>query len=185
MKRTFIAFDIIPSRETKAAYDHIRTKLRQEKIVWVQEHQFHITVKFLGDTPEETIPGIIDKLSDILGLYPVFSIKIKSMGVFKSLRDPRIIWLGCVAEPVLENLHKAIEIGFSSIGFETENRKYSPHLSIGRVKMMRQVNHLAELIVENNEVEFQQLLVREIMLYESQLKPSGAVYTPLHTFKLL
>ena len=71
-----------------------------------------------------------------------------------------------------------------TLGFQSENRTFSPHLTLGRIKLIREINPLAELLVAYKDMEFQQQMVKEIILYESRLLPSGAVYSPLRVFEL-
>jgi 2'-5' RNA ligase len=184
VKRTFIAFDIIPSPETKAFYEQIRHKLRLEKINWIEDAGFHMTLKFLGDTPEESIPGITESLRIVSDHYAPFNISLNGLGLFKSLREPRVIWIGCDFDPVLGKIRKEIDDTLETFGFPSDQRRFTPHLTLGRIKQIRQVNQLAEIIAAYQEVHFQQQQVKEIIFYESQLSPSGARYMPLYTFHL-
>jgi 2'-5' RNA ligase len=184
MKRTFIAFDIVPAASTKAAYDEIRLKLKQEKITWVDDARFHLTLKFLGDTKEEQIPEISETLEKAISGFKSFPVTLAGMGIFKNVHDPRVLWLGCRFDDRIEQIKKAIDDALVPFGFEAEGRSFSPHFTLGRIKQIRQVNPLTELIAAYSGVEFQQQQIRQIIFYESHLKPTGALYTPISVFSL-
>jgi len=184
MKRTFIAFDIIPSTETQAAYQNIRHKLHPNNINWVPDNNFHITINFLGDTPDEILPGLFESMRSVISDFSPFHVKLSGTGIFGNLRDPRVLWIGCRFDPVLDQIRVRFDSMLEIIGFRSESRTFSPHLTLGRIKLIRQINPFTEVLEEYKNVEFQQQTIKEIILYESRLLPSGAVYTPLHVFEL-
>ncbi|HLO60738.1 MAG TPA: RNA 2',3'-cyclic phosphodiesterase [Bacteroidales bacterium] len=184
MKRTFIAFDITPENETRAAYEIIRQKLRSENISWITDRNFHMTLKFLGDTPEDHIPGICKTIRNSLAEFSTFPVILAGVGLFKNIHDPKVLWMGCRADTTLENLKARLEKEMTVFGYELEQRRFSPHLTLGRIKQVRQVNQLTEVISMFRDKVFQVQEVKEIIYYESTLKPSGAVYTPIEVFRL-
>jgi|WetSurSiteA1Bulk_404760.scaffolds.fasta_scaffold00196_12 RNA 2',3'-cyclic 3'-phosphodiesterase len=179
MKRIFIAIDIVPSPKLKEDYELVRYRMRLERINWVQVDNLHITLNFLGDTEEEMLPDIMDRLQDIANGKQPFGLTLRSFGVFSSLRDPRVIWIGCDPCPELVQIKKELDYCLSGFGFVPENRAFSPHLTLGRVKAIRQQNQLAQLISLYKEVVFQKQPVDRIVMYESKLTPEGAAYIPL------
>jgi 2'-5' RNA ligase len=184
MKRTFIAFDITPETETRSAYEVIRQKLRYENISWISDRNFHMTLKFLGDTPEENIPGICKTIRNCLTEFSSFPVILAGVGLFKNIHDPRVLWMGCRADAELEKIKTSLEKELAAFGFEPDERRFSPHLTLGRIKQVRQVNQLTEVISMFREKVFQVQEVKEIIYYESRLKPTGAVYTPIEVFRL-
>jgi 2'-5' RNA ligase len=184
MKRTFIAFNIIPAAETKSAIEVVRHKLRLEKINWVPDENFHMTLKFLGNTELSLLPEITLKIKKALSGFSPFGVMLHGIGVFKQLSDPRVIWMGCEVSMELNDMKHAIEHALSEFGFEEESRPFNPHLTIGRIHQMRQINQLTEVVALFRNTTFQKDEIREIIFYESQLLPEGARYTPLQIFKL-
>jgi len=184
MKRTFIAFNINPSETVKETYEILRQRLRTERINWIDPGKLHITVKFLGDTEEDSLPAITDTLSQIIAPYKPFRINLHGLGVFRNIHDPHVIWMGCRIEDPMISLKAEIEESLGNFGFEPEKRGFSPHLTLGRIKMMRQTNQLSELIAIYKDQQFQELLIDELIFYESKLTSAGSVYTPIEVFRL-
>ena len=184
VKRTFIAFEIKASAKLKQDYELIRHRLRLERINWIPVENLHITLNFLGDTGEESLPEIIRSVETIAGKHAPLEIMLRSFGVFKSLREPRVIWMGCSIDPDLVQLKKELDNCLSLFGFEPDNREFLPHLTLGRVKQIRQINQLAQLITLFKESEFQRQWIDKLVLFESILKPEGPEYIPIHELPL-
>jgi 2'-5' RNA ligase len=184
MKRTFIAIDIVPSPRLIEDYDLVRYRLRTERINWVPAGQLHITLNFLGDTDEESLLQIGQTIERTVNTKTNFELTLRSLGVFRSLREPRVIWIGCDKCPGIEHIKKELDHSLTIFGFEPEDRDYSPHLTLGRVKEMRQQNQLSQLITLYKEVAFQKQIVDKITMYESKLTPAGPEYLPLYVFLL-
>ena len=183
-KRTFIAVDIQPGNRLKEAFELIRYRMRLEKINWVETGNMHITLSFLGDTDESLLPGISGAIRNAAGQFQPFELVLRSFGVFKNLSDPRVLWFGCDASETLAQIKNKLDDLLLPIGFEPENRKYSPHLTLGRVKGIKQVNQLSQLIALYKEAIIQQQQIDRIVFYESRLTQQGAVYVPIQTFLL-
>lgn len=184
MKRTFIAIDIPASKKIKECLNILSTRLAGEKIKWTAYNNLHLTLKFLGDTEDKTIPGIESKLSEITKNIAAFQITIKNAGVFKNMRDPRIIWLGIEAGEELTELKNSIETEITLFGFPPEKRKFSPHLTVGRIRFLGNKNILSQIIDDYHSQILQQFTVPEIVFYESILKKEGPEYIPLGRYKL-
>lgn len=184
MKRTFLAVDIRPNEKLKKDFELIRYRLRLERINWVSAENLHITTNFLGDTDEELIPVMVKSIEKSLTLLPAFELVIRSFGVFRNLHDPRVIWLGCDPCPVLQQIKSELDLILSDLGFKPEERDFSPHLTLGRVKNLRQVNQLSQLIVQFKEAIIQKSWIDQVIFYESRLTPAGPEYTKIKDFTL-
>jgi len=183
-RRLFFAVDILPGKALLEAYDLIRYRLRLEKINWVATDQMHITLAFLGDTEDEVIPDIITGATEVLNLHREFEITLSAAGVFKNLHDPRVFWIGCLATPEFQQIKSDLDRVLAGSGYEPDNRVFSPHLTLGRIKGLRNPNQLAQLITLYKDVYFQQDVIRQVILYESRLTPEGPEYTPVQVFNL-
>ena len=183
-KRTFIAVDVLPGSGLKEAYELIRYRMRLEKINWVETGNMHITLSFLGDTDENLIPEIVQVIRNTADQFQPFEMVLRSFGVFKNLSDPRVLWFGCEAPETLTLIKKMLDEHLLPLGFEPENRHFAPHLTLGRVKAVRQLNQLTQLITLYKDAEIQKQQTDRIVFYESRLTPQGAVYTPIETFQL-
>ncbi|NSW95231.1 MAG: RNA 2',3'-cyclic phosphodiesterase [Bacteroidales bacterium] len=184
MKRIFIAVSIDPSNELLALMSELKSVLSKDRIKWVDHGIMHLTLSFLGDTEEKRIPELSAILKDCCAGSGSFYFKIKGMGVFRNLRDLRVIWAGISDDGNLERLYNKIREGLNEKGFPTEERPFSPHLTLGRVKSVGNTNSVKALIEKYREKEFQSVQVTEIILYESILMQTGPVYKPLSRFSL-
>jgi RNA 2',3'-cyclic 3'-phosphodiesterase len=184
MKRTFLAVDIHPTEKLKEDFGLIRRRLRLEKINWVPEGSLHITTNFLGDTEEDILPLMVKNFEGSLLSMPAFELVIRSFGVFRNLHDPRVIWLGCDPCPTLQQIKNRLDQVLAGLGFKPESRDFSPHLTLGRVKNLRQVNQLSQLITLYKDVVFQKLRIDHLNFYESRLTPVGPEYISIKNFPL-
>jgi 2'-5' RNA ligase len=185
IKRTFFAIDIPSDDFMAGVLPAIRNQLQGEKIKWIPSDQLHLTLKFLGDTPENTIPGIISAVTGLLDKIPVITLQLCSVGLFKNLNNPRIIWIGIKPCPPLHQVVKFLNEGILPFGFAADETEFAPHLTIGRVKEIKQREKLGKLIEKYQHESFGTVSITEILFYESILKPEGPVYLPLKRFPLL
>lgn len=184
MKRTFFAVDIIPNAKLDSVLQDARNQLKGEKIKWSLPGQLHITLKFLGDTPENMLQGIIDAISEPLAGMQAINLSLDSVGLFKNLHDPRIIWIGTEPCPPLQHAAGLLNERLLPLGYAAEEREFLPHLTIGRVKEIRQKEKLGSLLEHYRHQSFGTVSINGIIFYESILKPEGPVYLPLKRFML-
>lgn len=184
MKRIFIAVKIDAGNNLINMVSNLKTGLRAEKIKWTEIENFHITLAFLGDTDEDKIKAINRMLQSVCEDSGNFELVIKGAGVFKNFKDPRVIWTGIEPSENLNLLHKSINSGLKVSGISPEERNFSPHLTLGRIKSIQDSETLKALIAGFNNLELQRQQINEVILYESVLFHSGPVYKPLGRFKL-
>ncbi len=185
MKRTFIAIKIHSGEKMRMILDYFKQTLSEEKIKWVSPEIMHITFAFLGDTDEKIIPSISEKINRISQDFSPFELKFRSTGLFKNIRDPRVIWIGTEINPLLQNLKMRIDDELSEYGFEKENREFRPHLTLGRIKWIKNISALEQAIQQYKDQEVQKELINELIFYESILKPEGPEYIPIIKFPLV
>ncbi len=181
--RAFICFEI-----SDALRQYLETIIEdgrrfQEAISWTRPGNIHLTLKFLGNIDaqqREAVSGVLQKLT---GAFRTFAVNIDRLGAFPNFRRPRVFWAGSHEEnPLLQQLVAQLENDLAAFGFEKENRKFTPHLTIGRVKrppIRQTVDFLQRFPFEPHTIE-----CREIIFMKSELNPGGAIYTPLATFSL-
>jgi RNA 2',3'-cyclic 3'-phosphodiesterase len=184
MKRTFFAVDIRPDESLTAILQDIRNHLEGEKIKWVTSDLMHLTLKFLGDTPEESIRQIINAADLSVRQMPVMNLHLSAVGLFKNLHNPRVIWIGIKPCPLLEQAVQTLGNTLVPFGYTADNVEFIPHLTLGRVKEIKHTEKLAGLIEEYKNESFGTVCISEIIYYESMLKPEGPVYHPLAHFLL-
>lgn len=152
------------------------------RIHWSPPENLHITTKFIGEFPEERL----GELEAALGALPsrgVIPIHVHDVGFFPNARSPRVFWCGMEA-PGLEALAGDTDRATASLGIAGENRPFSPHLTLARIKERINLQPLRDAIAALPSLDFGSFEARSFFLYRSQLRPSGSVYTKLSEFPL-
>ena len=146
---------------------------------WTRPSNIHLTIKFLGDVPASRIEDVKRAVEMATAGRSPFEIEVSEAGCFPSLRNPRVLWVGIttIPEPLIE-LHEAIEKELARLGFPREPRKFSPHLTIGRVRNPQNAARLAEELIKRG-IEPESFRASEVIVMRSDLNPAGSIYTPL------
>jgi 2'-5' RNA ligase len=183
--RAFIAINIPEKLKDKLAEVQNHLKRLPGEFSWVRKEGFHLTLKFLGNI----LPSQIVPISDYLrkasqGISP-FPLKFVGLGAFPQITRPRVIWIG-LEDPIgnLKKLQYNLEWRLEQLGFEREGREFSPHLTLGRVKSLKNKAPLLKLITEYKVQEDWIFQVEKVSLMQSDLKPTGAVYSVLEEVRL-
>lgn len=179
MKRLFVAIHIRPSEKLTDAIRKIKDNLSDNQIKWVNEDLLHITLKFMGETPDKEVDKIIYSLKESVAGVSSFGFQIAGFGYFGNSKFPRVLWLGIDAPDTLQILYLNIQRALENYGPVEKNELFKPHLTIGRVKNFKSVTTLFELEAEYADTVFQNVMVKEIILYESFLRPEGPVHKVL------
>jgi 2'-5' RNA ligase len=184
MKRTFFAVHIHPNEKITSLLPDIQNYLAGEKIKWVLADHLHLTLKFLGETQADYIQSIINTVSGHLTEIPAITLDLFSVGVFKSMHNPHVIWIGMSPCSSLQDARRYLNTEMRSFGFPADDTEFLPHLTLGRVKEIKQKEKLGILLEKYRNVSFGKVNVTEILFYESVLKPEGPDYIPLARFPL-
>jgi RNA 2',3'-cyclic 3'-phosphodiesterase len=184
MKRTFIAVKIEAGNALVKMISTLRTELKQDSIKWADLNQMHLTLAFLGDTGEETIKQVSSMLQKICSGFGEVNFRISGLGVFRNTGDPRVIWAGIESTDKFEDLYNKIKEGLRGIGVTIEERQFRPHLTLGRVKWLKNKSLLEKLAEQYNKKVFQDVNITEIVFYESILRQPGPLYVPITVSKL-
>jgi 2'-5' RNA ligase len=179
MKRTFIAVKIEAGDQLAEIFSMVRSEFRNDSIKWVDINQMHLTLAFLGDTGEETINQVSSMLKKSCTGFGEINFTISGLGVFRNINDPRVIWAGIETSEKLSELFNIIKRGLESIGITTEERQFKPHLTVGRVKRLKNRISLEQLIEQYNQTKFQEVSIREVVYYQSILQQEGPLYAPI------
>ena len=184
MKRLFTAIKIHPSARYISLFNEISFSLRHERIKWVEPENMHLTLKFFGETNEEKIPAITNALKNGVAQLKPFTFKIMNTGIFGSRYDPKVIWFGIEKQAELDNLAKNIFEELGDIGWQQDRQNFVPHLTIGRIKELKDKPLFQQIISKYNAVEIQEENVTEIILYESILRREGPLYVEVFSAQL-
>jgi RNA 2',3'-cyclic 3'-phosphodiesterase len=185
MKRIFIAVRVDPEPELLKALSVLKTSLSAESIKWTDLANTHLTLAFLGDTEEKKIKILGKMLKDKCLDLRKFEFVLSGMGVFKNFRDPRVIWAGIRSSEKLSELNSRIAEGLRETGFSVEERPFRPHLTLGRIRSLKNIEILRDTLEKYRDTEFQSVKVNEVILFESILMQTGSLYKPLERFSLL
>jgi 2'-5' RNA ligase len=182
--RLFVAFDIPEGhrRGLDRAIDPVRRRLRGAR--FVPSAAWHVTLKFLGEVPEERFGEVREVAGRSAGALPRTRSRLTGLGAFPSPRRARVVWVGLEdAEGVLAALAEGMEREFAAAGFRREERVWRPHLTLARFRTPGPIEHaLAEARLEDLPAE--PFDVNEVVLFRSHLSPRGASYVPLDRFPL-
>ncbi len=180
--RGFIAVDITPTDDILKFLNEIGNL--NADIKTVESQNIHITLKFLGDTPEEKIDQIEQIIKDsVKGIGP-FSIKLNGTGVFPNKNYIRVVWIGIKDIEKLITIAKNIDEKIASLGFKKEKRGFSAHLTVGRVKTAKNKDVLLKKIEDYSDFDFGIQEVKSIKLKKSDLTPKGPIYTTMKEITL-
>jgi 2'-5' RNA ligase len=178
--RTFIAIEL--DEKIKAAISEFIRKLDRgdRHIRWIKPQGMHLTLKFLGDITREKMTDVQSVLNKIAKGHPSFQLSLVGTGTFPPGRKfPRVLWIGVKENSTLLEIQSRLEQEFEKIHFPKEQRKFHPHLTLGRVKNPYNLESMLSILEKNKEREFGEMTVSYIKLFLSTLKPSGAEYTIL------
>jgi 2'-5' RNA ligase len=183
--RAFIAFKL--PEEIIAHIRRVQDGIRPYglRVSWVKPENIHLTLKFLGDIRPEDVDRIGDAMTGAAEGESSMSLKAGGIGVFPGVRQPRVLWIGLKGETGrLIAFQKKLETGLVPLGFERESRLFKAHLTLARVKGEIDARQLVEIIEKFGSLDSEVFQTREMILYKSDLKPSGAVYTRLKTLNV-
>ncbi|MFH1777608.1 MAG: RNA 2',3'-cyclic phosphodiesterase [Candidatus Omnitrophota bacterium] len=178
--RTFIALNLPAQIINELSAVQKNLKDLHGKINWVSPDNIHLTLKFLGSTKTSDIDRIIHILKQTANDYSTLNVELSNMGIFPSLRNPRVIWVGLNEKTATINrLVKELNEKLTDLGFTKEERDFKPHLTIARIK---QLNDKHDLSIQLAKSQPQKLsfILSEITFYKSTLTPKGAIYSSLY-----
>lgn len=185
--RTFIAVEIAPTVRSAAVRLIERLRASQAKVKWIEAENLHFTLKFLGDVPAEEINNVCRAVDEAASPFTPFELVAKGCGAFPSPARPRTVWLGTEegSEP-MELLVQAIERLLEPLGFAREHRRFTPHLTLGRVREgpAAALRQLAELIEKHADFDAGSMIVDEVTVFSSTLGRGGSKYEALSRIDL-
>ena len=182
--RAFLAIE--PPEEVLAAVMRLQEKLKGEvagKVGWTRPQGNHLTLKFFGDIDNTDVEKIGAVVKFHISAVTSLLLKIEKIGVFPDLRRPRVIWAGTTGDTEkLTMLQNKLDVDFAGLGFPPENRPFRAHLTLGRIKVPHGLAGIGEAIKKLSDFKAGEFRAAELILFQSQLTPHGAIYTKLEKF---
>lgn len=178
--RTFIAVDLAES--TLDALAEMPGKLSDPRanIRWVGRDNLHVTLQFLGDVADDLIASVCDRAAAAAAEVEPFDFEVRGVLCIPQAGQLRMVWASIHdTTGRMAALHDAAERELSSLGFEPEKRRFRPHLTLARIKHIRDPRGFRQAVEPYRDAAFGAQKAEELVVYSSQLKPEGPVYTPL------
>ena len=177
--RAFIAVELGDSSKITPLVSEIDKADAGYKLV--DPEAMHITLKFLGDTEERMVPEVQACIEAAVRNIAPFDIGFKGYGAYPNVRRMRILWVGVTGGEALVSIAKYLEDSLEELGFERENREFTPHITLGRLKgdfpKRTGVRAMDVLFDKFKDTDFGGCRVTRIILKKSELTPTGPIYT--------
>jgi 2'-5' RNA ligase len=189
MLRCFLAVELPATLQEaiRSATLAVRRDIGSERVRWIPVQNIHLTLKFLGDTAPTGLAQIQAALEAEVPQYTAFNVALQGVGAFPSLKRARVLWLGLEAPAALGSLQRELDVATKRLGYSSEEREFSPHLTLGRVRQNASTTDLQKIreVLEGAQIgRVGELPVAAVHLYQSELLPSGSVYHQLCTVRL-
>ena len=187
--RTFIALNISEDIRKRLAEftENIQNGLVRTgaSIKYVEPENLHLTIKFLGDTPENLIPQIHSELERFYSTQEKILVKIGEIGVFPNRKFPKVVWVGINgSREKLQYLQKETENICERFGYKPEGRDFSPHLTLARVKSIKSSQAIMSVLDSHRNYGFGKMNFERITFYQSILQSAGPIYKSLYQYIL-
>lgn len=180
--RLFTGIDV--PEAIKERLDVLISHLRAHAhLKWSPVYNLHITTKFIGQWPDEKLDQLTEALRGVTAPGPV-EIEIRGLGWFPNARSPRVFWAGIEASPTLAELARVTDALMEKFGVPPETRRFSPHLTLARIKEPTPLDGMRRAIEKIESAEFGKFTAETFHLYRSQPGASGSIYTKLAGFPL-
>lgn len=186
--RAFVAVEIPAEVQQNVQRQTVVFRNRIDSLVrWVPPHNMHLTLKFLGDVSPKNVEFLMQMLRNEAENITCFDIHLAGLGSFPNLRRPRVIYIGIQAPAALDALQRGIESASRRLGYESDERPFSAHLTLGRVKQTISTADQQKIrrALEDTQVDLLgSARVDSVHLYKSELNPGGSIYTRLYSTPL-
>jgi 2'-5' RNA ligase len=184
--RTFIAvaLDKAVRERTIALQDELAQSGAEVK--WVEPENLHVTLLFLGEVADRDLPAVCQVVAECAAGHAPFTLSVETAGCFPNPRRPRVLWAGIgTGTQEMVALHGTLEPSLLELGcYRREERQYTPHITLGRVRSERSSEALAGALARHAGWQAGRMPVREVLVMGSELTPKGPVYTVMGRGKL-
>ena len=181
--RAFLAIDLDDDLKPKINKMIKEFKQTDARIKYVELTNLHLTLKFFGEIDTEGLELLEKTIENVVSEFEPFNIRIGGCGAFPNTNRIKVIWVGIEDDSLIRSLHDRLDKEFAKLGFD-KDRKFSTHLTIGRMRSAKNKDKVKSTIEEFGDVEIGEMTVERIVLKKSTLKPSGPIYEDLKVFEL-
>ncbi|MDI6742456.1 MAG: RNA 2',3'-cyclic phosphodiesterase [Smithella sp.] len=184
--RAFLAIE--PPEDILQKISGLQEKLKREisgRLSWTRPQGQHLTLKFFGDISKEDVNNISAAVQRRVVAEQKLNLKVETLGVFPDARRPRVLWCGVTGDvEELIALQKKLDGDFAALGFPAEDRSFKAHLTLARIKDSREMTGMSEALKKFDTFTAGEFIGEELILFQSNLTPQGAVYIKLAEFAL-
>lgn len=187
--RSFIAIEL--PDELKAELAQLITQLQsvnQPRVKWVDPYNIHLTLKFLGNVAVNRLDGIVGVMEEATRGIGSFHLEVGELGVFPNLKRVQVAWVATKGNlDKIGQLQQRIESGLVPLGFTPESRRFTPHLTLARLRNQAtpdERQRFGELIASTSFESVHGIEVDSISLMKSQLTREGAIYSRISSVAL-
>jgi 2'-5' RNA ligase len=183
--RTFVAVLLADELRKRISEVQEQAKKLAPDVKWVAPDNFHATLKFLGNVREDALEAVFSAVEEAAGAFSAFELSMSRLGAFPNARNARVVWVGIEdGRDELAALASAVDARLAKLGFPREERDFKSHITIGRVKSSKRLDDLARGIDEIDASDLGRQTVSSVAVMQSDLRPTGPVYTPLRVCEL-
>jgi len=176
--RSFIAIDLPEDLKEELKKFQSRLKKSKADVKWVRPESMHITLRFLGYLTPEEIEKAKTAINTVAKRFAPFQIQVRGWGTFPEKGRPRVIWTGLEqGAEILEQIFNQLEKELVKLGFDKADKKFVPHLTLGRIKTSKNLKDLIEYLNKEGTKTYGNFWAEKIILFKSDLKPEGAIYS--------
>ena len=184
--RCFIAIEIPERIQNQLARIQGTLRNQIQKASWVKPSNVHLTLKFLGDVDPDNLESIAEAIERVAIRHRSFSLRVGGLGTFPNFARPRVIWAGVkTGGERVSALAQDINVALSYCGFAPDTKKFNAHLTIARVKGRIDLRPYANQYRQYDRIDGAEMSVNTISLIQSQLQPTGAIYSTLQSYSLV
>jgi len=183
--RCFAAIALPQSIKQRLASVRERLADSEAKASWVLLDQMHLTLRFLGDVPDELAADCATRLGPALAAVPPFGLRVCGVGCFPNPHEPRVVWAGIEGETqALETVAAIAEREAVAAGCSPEPRPFRAHVTLGRLRDPRELGEFPRVLESLRSLDAGDFTVQRVTLYESRLRRGGPTYVKLEEFPL-
>ena len=183
--RCFIAIEIPEAIQNQLARIQGTLRNQIQKASWVKPGNIHLTLKFLGDVDPNNLNSIGEAIEGVAIRHRSFLLRIGGLGAFPNFARPRVMWIGVkVGGERVSSLAQDINVALSECGVSFDTKKFNPHLTIARLKERVDLRPYANQYCQYDRMHEAEMNVNTISLIQSQLHPTGAIYSTLQSYSI-
>jgi 2'-5' RNA ligase len=177
--RCFVAIEL--PEKVREGLAQLQARMRGDRrgVRWTRVEAIHLTLKFLGEVADTQVVEVCAIARRVAERYSASELDVAGVGCFPPRGAARVVWVGISPPPALLECQRECEAAYAEIGFAPEGRAYSPHLTLGRVNEPALGYRIRGGLGEFEGFTAGRFVAEELTVFQSELRPSGSVYTPL------